>query len=593
MFSYVKLTLLLLSKRDRATVLIFGLIRILLVGFDMLGIVLVGVLVTRGARDLNSSSKSGGLESYLAFTNEFSTEQIALLVLISFLSKSIFSVVFMRLMANTLANAEGKIATEFYSKILVSSFSKLNDFSHSEILNSVTYAINYATTQLITIFVIIVSEIAMLVSILILFATIDPNLTLFMGLYFLVIGLTIQKVLGTKLQLAGRTYSKSINATSTTVTDSLGAFREISTMAKQKEFTNKFSDDRYTYAKAMSLVSYYSALPRYIVESALMVGVVGLTFFTFNESAGPEAAGTLGIFLAGGLRVVASMLPLQNSFGSLKQLTGQAESFYGINKIFQEENGSTFASSSLVSRQTLPERLDFKQVSFKYPKSENFAINGVTFEIEAGELIAIIGPSGSGKSTLADLIVGLTQPTTGTIEREEYSLARARYSYVPQSPGIISGTIRENITLNFDSKDLDIQLLEKSIKLAHLSELIELLPDGVESNLGAQSNALSGGQMQRIGLARAIYGQPRLLVLDEATSALDAETESVISENLNELRGKCTTVVIAHRLTTVQDADRVFVLDAGKIVAIGKFSELAKSNSIVARYIELSELNTN
>jgi ATP-binding cassette subfamily C protein len=324
-----------------------------------------------------------------------------------------------------------------------------------------------------------------------------------------------------------------------------------------------------------------------------MVGVVGLTFFTFTDSAGPEAAGTLGIFLAGGLRIVASMLPLQNSFGGLKQLTGQADSFYRINEIFRQENGTIFRSSPSVGRQRLPERINFKQVSFKYPHTENFAVNDVTFEIKAGELIAIIGPSGSGKSTLADLIVGLTQPTMGSIERDEYSLAHARYSYVPQSPGIISGTIRENITLNFDPKEVDILLLEKSIKLAHLSELIESLPDGVESNLGAQSNALSGGQMQRIGLARAIYGQPRLLVLDEATSALDAETESVISENLNELRSKCTTVVIAHRLTTVQEADRVFVLDAGKIVATGKFSELAKSNSIVARYIELSELNTN
>jgi ABC-type multidrug transport system fused ATPase/permease subunit len=593
MFSYIKLTLLLLNKRDRATVLIFGLIRILLVGFDMVGIVLVGVLVTRGARDLNSGGGSNGLDYYLSFTNEFSTEQIALLVLISFLSKSIFSVVFMRLMAITLAKAEGKIATEFYSKILSSSFSKLNDFSHSEILNSVTYAINYATTQLITIFVIIVSEIAMLVSILILFATIDRNLTFFMSVYFLVIGLAIQKVLGTKLQSAGRTYSKSINVASTTVTDSLRAFREISTLAKQSEFTNKFSGDRLIYAKAMSLVNFYSAMPRYIVESALMVGVVGLTFFTFNDSASPEAAGTLGIFLAGGLRIVASMLPLQNSFGGLKQLTGQAESFYRINQLFQQEKSATLPSSSSDDSQTLPERVNFKQVSFKYPNSENFAVHDLTFEINAGELIAIIGPSGSGKSTLADLIVGLTQPTTGLIERDEYSLSQARYSYVPQSPGIISGTIRENITLNFDQKEVDVQLLEKSIKLAHLSELIESLPDGVESSLGAQSNALSGGQMQRIGLARAIYGQPRLLVLDEATSALDTETESVISENLDELRNKCTTVIIAHRLTTVQNADRVLVLDAGKIVAMGKFSDLAKSNSIVARYIELSELNAN
>jgi ABC-type multidrug transport system fused ATPase/permease subunit len=593
MFKYVKATLFLLNRRDRTAVISFGLIRILLVGFDMLGLVLVGALVTRSASSLNNESQSTSFFTFLKFTNDLSVKQMAVLVLVSFLSKSIFSVLFMRLMANTLAAAEGEIAKTFFNRILKSQFSKINNFTQAEIVNSVTYAITYATTQIVTIFVIIISELAMLVAILILFASMNFNLTLIIGLYFLIIGIAIQKVLGTKLQSVGRTYSKAINSATTTVTDSVSAFKEIATMGKQAVFVNKFGDDRYQYGKAMALVNYYSALPRYIVESALMVGVVGLVFFSLNDTTSPASAGTLSVFLFGGLRIVASMLPLQNSFGGLKQLIGQAESFYAINRQIDLTPELHVLNENSKNDKSNSDILKFDKVSFRYQSSETNAVTNLSFQITAGEQIAIIGPSGSGKSTLADLIVGLTYPMTGRIERGSIFSHGSAYSYVPQSPGIISGTICENITLNFDSTKVNFDLLDEAIELAHLSELIDSLPNGVDADLGAQSNALSGGQMQRIGLARAIYGQPKLLVLDEATSALDAETESAISENLAKLRGKCTTVVIAHRLATVQGADRVVVMDGGEIVAVGKFSELAKSNSIVARYIELSELKTS
>ncbi len=593
MFKHLKSSISLLSKRDRRIVCSFGLIRVLLVGFDMIGIVLVGILVTKGSSLLSGGNKTTTSNTFTKFTENLTLQEIALLVLISFLSKSGFSIFFMRLMANSLSVAEGGIAKSFYGRILRSPMSSLDSFSHAEIVNSVTHAINFATTQMITIFVIILSELSMLIAILILFATINLNLTLIMGFYFLIIGLSIQKVLGNKLQSAGLTYSNSINAASTTVTDSLGAFRELSTMSMQNVFEEKFGKDRYQYAKAMSLVGYYSSLPRYIVESALMVGVIGLTFFSFKNSTSPDAAGALSIFLTGGLRIVASMLPLQNAIGGLKQHIGQGDPFYRINDQIKSTENYVISKQEPSQGQGQPEKLEFHNVSFKYPNSENYAISNLTFQIFPGEQIAIVGPSGSGKSTLADLVIGLTVPTSGSIDRVEKSRLGANYSYVPQSPGIVTGTISENITLSFDSNEVDYELLQKSINLAHLTDLIDSLPEGVNTYLGAQSNALSGGQMQRIGLARALYGEPRLLVLDEATSALDAETESAISENLDQLRGKCTTVVIAHKMTTVQNADRVIVLENGRLLAIGKFADLAKTNSIIARYVELSELSTN
>jgi ATP-binding cassette subfamily C protein len=235
-----------------------------------------------------------------------------------------------------------------------------------------------------------------------------------------------------------------------------------------------------------------------------------------------------------------------------------------------------------------PIEISLREVSYRYEGSEIPAVNTVSIEVPAGHTVAFIGASGSGKSTLADLIVGLLEPTSGTVVITNH--ANRNIGYVPQSPGIISGTISQNVTLNINNKLIDQERLDTALSLSHLAELVSTLENGVNTELGAQSDGLSGGQLQRIGLARAIYSNPGLLVLDEATSALDAETEAAVSDSLRTLHGKCTTIVIAHRLLTVQNADTVFVFEKGEVVASGKFAELVETSDIVARFVELSKL---
>jgi ATP-binding cassette subfamily C protein len=235
-----------------------------------------------------------------------------------------------------------------------------------------------------------------------------------------------------------------------------------------------------------------------------------------------------------------------------------------------------------------PIAVELNDVSFVYDDAELAAVSNVSIAISKGSTVAFIGQSGSGKSTLADLIAGLLAPTSGTIVLTNNN--SRNIGYVPQAPGIVSGTISQNITLDINNKSCDQERLKNALALSHLQELIETLENGVDTELGAQSDGLSGGQLQRIGLARAIYANPGLLVLDEATSALDAETEAAVSDSLRTLHGKCTTIVIAHRLTTVQNVDTVFVFDKGEIVASGKFNDLVATNDIVARFVELSNL---
>ena len=346
-----------------------------------------------------------------------------------------------------------------------------------------------------------------------------------------------------------------------------------------------------TLAKSSASISYLSGLPRYIVESALMVGAIGLAAFTLRTGDPAAAAGTLGIFLTGGLRIMASMLPLQNSLGTLKQLTAQADSFLRLAQAFPNalDSSQSRIDKKSVNMDLEPIAVELNGVSFAYEDVDLAAVNNVSISISKGSTVAFIGQSGSGKSTLADLIAGLLVPSSGTIVLTNND--SRNIGYVPQTPGIVSGTISQNITLDINGKTCDKERLKNALALSHLQELIDTLENGVDTELGAQSDGLSGGQLQRIGLARAIYANPGLLVLDEATSALDAETEAAVSDSLQTVHGKCTTIVIAHRLTTVQNVDTIFVFDKGEVVASGKFSELVTTNEIVARFVELSGLD--
>ena len=591
MLAKVKQSLLLLDPRERVLIIILTALRALLGLLDIAGIFLIGLLLGKGTNQItgtNSANKS--MEFILELSGDLGLLQIASLALILFLSKSIFAILLMKYMMIRFARAEAQITTAIYLNILRSPISKISMFSQSEVIYALTYSASYAITQLFATTVIIFSELFLLIFVTIIFALFDLQLTLYIFIYFITIGALIYRTIGSQFQKAGERYASSAILTSSTVEDSLVAFREIYTLEKQNDFRDKFSEVRARLANSTASINYLSGLPRYIIESALMVGAIGLAAFTLGSGDPGAAAGTLGIFLTGGLRIMASMLPLQNSLGTLKHLTAQAESFLKLAREFPGSVNELKLDTSLraTKNDLEPIEISLRGVSYKYEGSEIPAVNSVSIEVPAGHTVAFIGASGSGKSTLADLIVGLLEPTSGTVVIA--NPANRNIGYVPQSPGIISGTISQNVTLNIDNQPIDQERLDTALSLSHLAELVSTLENGVNTELGAQSDGLSGGQFQRIGLARAIYSNPGLLVLDEATSALDAETEAAVSDSLRTLHGKCTTIVIAHRLSTVQNADTVFVFDKGEIVSSGKFNDLVATNEIVARFVELSKL---
>jgi ABC-type multidrug transport system fused ATPase/permease subunit len=206
----------------------------------------------------------------------------------------------------------------------------------------------------------------------------------------------------------------------------------------------------------------------------------------------------------------------------------------------------------------------------------------MNLNINSGEIVAIVGPSGAGKTTLIDLMIGVLTPTSGQVNissktplnaLEQWSGAVA---YVPQDIVITNGTFRENVLLGYADSDLMNPLIEKAIKRAQLGELVEELPEGLNTRVGDAGNRLSGGQRQRLGIARAMLTEPKILILDEATSALDGESEVKIGLALSEMRSQTTVVIIAHRLSSLRHADRVVYINHGKIQAEGTFGEVRK-----------------
>ncbi len=234
-------------------------------------------------------------------------------------------------------------------------------------------------------------------------------------------------------------------------------------------------------------------------------------------------------------------------------------------------------------------KVEFKDVVFAYPESEENAVACVSFTMNPGHMIAFAGPSGCGKSTLANLLIGFLRPTSGQVLLDDRDTAdldfrsiRNFMSVVPQESIMFEGSVRQNVAYGIEDAVSDDQVID-ALRNANAWEFVEVLPEGLDTDIGPRGFTLSGGQKQRLAIARAILRNPRILVLDEATSALDSESEFLVQQALNRLMQGRTTFVIAHRLSTIKDADCIYVMDAGVIVESGTHDALLQMNGLYSR----------
>jgi ATP-binding cassette subfamily C protein len=598
MYAAARLSLSFMTKRERATYSFLIACRALAAFFDVFGILLIGFIASVAAQQLQPPGQQGKPSVVLGFEIPYFDTTglfwLVVFVLAVFIFKAALAIFLVRTLSHFIATVEARNARDIANYLLRGTLENAKKYSKAEFQYAITMSSNWAFTGILNNVANIISETFLLSIVSIAFIVFNPIVALFAFAYFaLVMGL-MSYFIGRSLKRAGEDAARGNIDASNAVSDTIDTFREISVLAKQDLFVDRINTSRLRLARSGATLAFLGGMPRYIIETALILGVVILVGQQLITGQLAQGLATLGVFLTGGVRIMASLLPLQTALAALRVNAEQSALAHRLLEEVRASRGEKVAREPGVEvDQKKGLAIVVKSAKYRFPGDDHDTIRGIGLKIAAGEYVAIIGPSGAGKSTLVDLVLGLVTPTSGsvTIGGIEPNVLRALapgvVSYVPQKPGLVSGSIAENIALGVKPDEIDYELVRSSVESAYLTDFIDSLPEGLATSVGKQVDSLSGGQIQRIGLARALSAQPRLLILDEATSGLDAGSEAFIGKSISKLHGAVTVIVIAHRLSTVQHADNVHVVENGKVTASGDFKTVKATVPMVAEYVKL------
>jgi len=353
-----------------------------------------------------------------------------------------------------------------------------------------------------------------------------------------------------------------------------GSVKEVKLLGREGWFYREHDRSLKESARAQYLFQTFQSVPRALFEVLAMLGLcVLVVVMIVQESEIGHVVSVLALFAAASFRVLPSVNRVVTSIQQLAYGRSQISNVYTdllVREFVPAPQRST-------SRRTFRE-IRGTDLRFRYAGADAPALDGISFVIRAGDFVGFVGPSGAGKSTLIDVILGLLAPQQGTLHvngtdmREIVGDWQSLIGYVPQNIALIDDTIRHNVALGVDAGDIDDARVRKALELAQLWQYVEALPDALDTVIGERGVRMSGGQRQRLGIARALYHEPAVLVLDEATSALDTETEAGVMNSVERLRGDRTIIVVAHRLSTVRYCDRLYRLESGRIVAEGSYA---------------------
>jgi ATP-binding cassette subfamily B protein len=398
-------------------------------------------------------------------------------------------------------------------------------------------------------------------------------------------------VLGRRLRVISRENQDWIAESSGSASEALSAVQTVQAFTHEMISRRQFADvTEQSYGAAKRRITTRAAMT-VIVIFLIFTGVLGVMWIGANDvRADVMSSGALIQFVIYAVMVAGAVAALSEIWGELQRAAGATERLV---ELLQTVDSVQEADQPLALPKPVRGRIDFENVSFFYPARPVIkALDEITLHIEPGETVAFVGPSGAGKTTIIQMILRFYDPQQGRILLDGHALPelgraafREHIALVPQDPVIFATSARENI--RFGRPDATDEQIETAAKAAAAHDFIKGLPTGYDSPLGERGVMLSGGQKQRIAIARAILRDAPVLLLDEATSALDAESERLVQAAVDALSADRTTLIVAHRLATVKKADRIVVLDAGRIVASGKHDDLVAQGGLYARLAKL------
>ncbi|MBX0301332.1 ABC transporter ATP-binding protein/permease [Cryobacterium sp. 1639] len=593
LLEHLRIAMSLLPGRHRGWLVGAVLGSVLLAALDMLGVAAMLPLL-----DLLTNGTSGTYGGWLA--GFFGTDDMQTLIILcgsliaaAFILKSVVSIAFRWWLLGRINQLAADTASELLRAYLLSPYSTHRMRALPAIYRNLGMSIDETFGRVLTGLVTLLSNLITVVGIAAVLLIVSPLATIVAITVFASATLGIQALLKSRQLAIGDRVAAADVAGWRVVTPSLEGFRDTRIAALAGAYVQRYRAARTARAHAARSFTLMSELPRYALEIVFILTIILLTVLLFATSSSATALSVLGLFAVASVRLLptmnqvsAMMTSIRAGEAGMKLLVAEIEEF-GQHTPHQEERLSIEAHRGDIV---------IDDVVFAYPDSDEQILRGVTTIVRSGEMTAFVGSSGAGKSTLLDLVLGLLTPTSGQIlsgGRSIYDDPQTWFDslgMVSQDVFLFDGTLRQNIAFGVPDEDIDEIAIQEALASAQLTSFIAALDQGLDTRVGERGVRLSGGQRQRIGIARALYRRPAVLVLDEATSALDNATEAQIAETIDALKGRMTILVVAHRLSTVKNADRIVFMSDGRIAAEGDMSSLSERNAEFRHLVELGRL---
>ena len=576
-----------LSRQDRRKVLAVIIIQIALGILDLLGVALIGVLGALAVNGIQSRPAGDRVTQILDFFGiagaQFQTQAavlggVASLVLIFRTACSVF---FMRRILFFLSRRGAQISANLISKLLSQSILSIHVRSSQEILYAVTTGVSVITLGILGTIVSLIADLALLSIMAFGLFVVDPTIAISTFVVFSLIGLVMYWTTQRRAHILGEESAQFNVQSNENIMEVLYSYREAVVKNRRNYYSREIGKVRLKLANTAAETAFLPNISKYVIETALVISALGISAIQFLLQDAAHAVATLSVFLAAGTRIAPAVLRVQQSALGVRSSLGAAgptlnliDSMKVVTDLEEVTDNVEIEHFGFIPDITI------ENMSFSYPKKDSEAVRNLNLRVEAGKFVAIVGSSGAGKTTLVDLLLGVLKPDSGKIlisghdPQSTISKWSGAISYVPQDVMISNGTIRENVGLGFPTNVVTDDLVNSALKVAALDEYVKELVENLDTPVGERGVKMSGGQRQRLGIARAMFTKPTLLVLDEATSSLDGETEASVADAIKNLKGKVTVVMIAHRLSTVKNADLVVYMHNGELIAQGTFNEV-------------------